>query len=260
MDSHPRPASDSPPQPSVPPLPLTGERTSPGIPDENYWFQRHVATYRHVAARVSGTVVDAGCGEGYGLQILRNAGARGVIGVDRDEPTVQHARAAYASETIEVVEADLTELPLVMDTMDAVVMVQVIEHLSDVVTVLEEIVRITRSGGWVAISTPNRLTFSPGTTTPTNPFHVREFSARELHDVMEWAGIELTSIEGVHHGSELTERLAPHLQGRPVTALADATTWTDDLRRVVHGITPDDFVVTDHDIDASLDLLTWGRV
>lgn len=260
MDSHPRPESDSPPLQPVPPLPVTGERTSPGIPDENYWFQRHVAAYRHVAARVSGTIVDAGCGEGYGLQILRAAGARGVIGVDCDEETVHHARAAYAGETIEVVEADLTDLPLVVDTMDAVVSLQVIEHLTDVVTVLEEIVRITRPGGWVAISTPNRLTFSPGTTTPTNPFHVREFSAPELHDVMEWAGIEITSLEGVHHGPDLTERLAPHLQGRAVTSLADSTLWSEDLRRVVHGVCADDFVIDDHDIDASLDLLAWGRV
>ena len=27
-------------------LPLTGERTVPGVPEENYWFRRHEVAYR----------------------------------------------------------------------------------------------------------------------------------------------------------------------------------------------------------------------
>lgn len=239
---------------------LTGERTLPDIPDENYWFQRHVVTYRHVAQRVTGTVVDAGCGEGYGLQILRDAGARGVIGVDGDEVTIAHARARYANESIEVVEADLTDLPLVVDTMDAVVSLQVIEHLDDVPAFLAELVRITRPGGTIAISTPNRLTFTPGSTTPTNPWHVREFTADELRLVMEEAGIRVEVIEGVHHAPALTDGLAALVGDRVMATLADPPAWSDDLRALVHAISPDDFTVSDRDVDASLDLVAWGRV
>ena len=59
----------------APSLVLTGERTLPGIPDENYWFQRHVVAYRLAAAAAGGRVVlDAGCGEGYGLAMLADGG------------------------------------------------------------------------------------------------------------------------------------------------------------------------------------------
>ena len=53
------------------PLPLTGERTAPGVPEENYWFQRHVVAYHRAAELVRGLrVLDAGCGEGYGTDLL----------------------------------------------------------------------------------------------------------------------------------------------------------------------------------------------
>ena len=38
----------------VPPLALTGERTLPDVPEENYWFRRHLAVYEWIAARVAG--------------------------------------------------------------------------------------------------------------------------------------------------------------------------------------------------------------
>ena len=53
--------------PGVPPLQLTGERTLPDVPEENYWFRRHLVVYRWIASRVGGRrVVDLACGEGYG--------------------------------------------------------------------------------------------------------------------------------------------------------------------------------------------------
>ena len=66
----------------VPPLALTGERTLPDVPAENYWFRRHLAVYEWVAARVAGLrVLDMACGEGYGSAVLA-ASATSVIGVD----------------------------------------------------------------------------------------------------------------------------------------------------------------------------------
>src|ERR1700733_2446489 len=64
-------------QPSgVPPLELTGERTLPDVPAENYWFRRHLAVYEWIGARVAGLrVVDMACGEGYGSDLLPPAGA-----------------------------------------------------------------------------------------------------------------------------------------------------------------------------------------
>src|SRR5215207_7022577 len=42
----------------VPPLGLTGERTLPDVPAENYWFRRHLAVYEWVAERGPGAPGD----------------------------------------------------------------------------------------------------------------------------------------------------------------------------------------------------------
>ena len=55
----------------VPPLHLTGERTLPDVPEENYWYRRHLVVYEWIAERVHGRkVVDLACGEGYGSDVL----------------------------------------------------------------------------------------------------------------------------------------------------------------------------------------------
>ncbi len=57
--------------PGVPPLELTGERTLPDVPEENYWYQRHLVVYDWIRERVGGLrVVDMACGEGYGSEVL----------------------------------------------------------------------------------------------------------------------------------------------------------------------------------------------
>src|SRR5918999_6053228 len=66
----------------VPPLSLTGERTLPDVPEENYWFRRHLVVYEWIAARAHGRrIVDLACGEGYGSARLPRPAAP-VVGVD----------------------------------------------------------------------------------------------------------------------------------------------------------------------------------
>lgn len=248
----------------VPSLALTGERTLPGIPRENYWFQRHVVAYRLAAVAAPGRVVlDAGCGEGYGLQLLAAGGAARVIGADLEPDVVDHAARTYAHEhgSIEVHACELMALPLTDDAVDLTVSFQVIEHLHDIPGYLASLRRVTRPGGEVWLATPNRLTFTPGSDTPVNPFHTREFTAGELREEATAAGLAVASVWGVHHGRTLhtveavTRTTIPDLlTGRPPDA------WPTWLRRLVHRVTPDHFAVHDRDLDASLDLLAMCRV
>ena len=79
----------------VPPLELTGERTLPDVPEENYWFRRHLVVYEWVAARVAGLdVIDMASGEGYGADVLART-ARGVVGVDANPEAHEHSRLRY---------------------------------------------------------------------------------------------------------------------------------------------------------------------
>jgi SAM-dependent methyltransferase len=250
---------------------LTGERTLPGIPDERYWFERHVVAYAlaadHVRAQAAGgrppVVLDAGCGEGYGLAMLAETGAARVVGVDLDAATVAHASGTYAAADarIEVVAAELMGLPLADGEVDLTVSFQVIEHLHDIPGYLRSLRRVTRPGGEVLIATPNRLTFTPGSDVPVNPFHTREFTAAELADELAAAGLTVTGLLGVHHGPWLTA--AEARLGRPLPELLGELppdAWPDELRQVVHATQAADFEVADDRLDASLDLIAVCRV
>src|SRR6478735_12709678 len=110
-------------------LTLTGERTIPGLDIENYWFRRHEVVYQRLAERCVGAdVLEAGCGEGYGADLIADV-ARRVIAVDYDESTVAHVRARYPR--VDVRHGNLAQLPLPDGSVDVVVNFQVIEHLWD---------------------------------------------------------------------------------------------------------------------------------
>src|SRR5438270_9117226 len=86
--------------PGVPPLALTGERTLPDVPAENYWFRRHLAVYEWIGARVLGRrVLDMACGEGYGSEVLSRSAAA-VVGVDANPEAHEHAKRRYRRQNL----------------------------------------------------------------------------------------------------------------------------------------------------------------
>ena len=59
----------------------TAERSSHLDPSENVIFQRHMIAYKQAAKLISGTVLEIGCGEGYGISELAQFSKK-YIGVD----------------------------------------------------------------------------------------------------------------------------------------------------------------------------------
>lgn len=243
-------------------LPLTGERTIPGLAEENYWFRRHEVVYQRLADRCAGRdVLEAGCGEGYGADLIANVANR-VIGLDYDEATVAHVRTRYPR--VDIRHGNLAELPLPDASVDVVVNFQVIEHLWDQPQFVTECARVLRPGGLLMISTPNRITFSPGRDTPLNPFHTRELNAAELTELLEDAGFRMEAMLGVFHGAGLAEIDARHggsvIQAQVDRAVADAP-WSEQLLADVAAVRTDDFDLEEADgrnsrsIDDSLDLV-----
>ncbi|MGQ4614544.1 methyltransferase domain-containing protein [Nocardia sp. R7R-8] len=237
-------------------LPLTGERTVPGIAEENYWFRRHEIAYARLLDRCAGkTVLEAGSGEGYGADMIAGVAAT-VTGVDYDTGAVEHVRARYPR--VEMIQGNLAELPLDDASIDVVVNFQVIEHLWDQSQFLRECLRVLRPGGELLISTPNRITFSPGRDTPLNPFHTRELDATELTELLVDAGFEVSELIGVHHGPGLKALDAKHggsfIDAQIERALAGEP-WPAELTADVARVTVDDFELLAADIDTSLDLI-----
>ncbi|MFN2560027.1 MAG: class I SAM-dependent methyltransferase [Jatrophihabitans sp.] len=242
-------------------LPLTGERTVPGTPEENYWFRRHEIVYRFAAQLVSGRrVLEVGCGEGYGTALLAST-ARHVVGVDYDALTAVHAAEKYPQAHF--VRANLAALPAPSGSVDVLVTLQVIEHVWNHPEFVRECLRVLRPGALLCVSTPNRLTFSPGLDAPVNPFHTVEFTAAELADLLGRCGFEVEHVLGLHAGPRLRA-----LDARHGGSFADAQLaappyeWPDGLRADVASVTAEDFAVVDaadRPVDESLDLVLIAR-
>ena len=189
-------------------LPLTGERTVPGVASENYWFRRHEAAYLHLLGEMTGgLLVEVGTGEGYGSAIL-GARADTVIAIDYDALSVAHMATHYPQ--IGVVRGNLAALPVARGNADTVASLQVIEHAWDHPQFVTECARLLRPGGLFMLTTPNRLTFSPGLDKPVNPFHTHEFSALELSNLVGHNGLVVTAMRGLCAGGRLLELDAKH--------------------------------------------------
>ncbi|MDN5859478.1 MAG: methyltransferase domain-containing protein [Pseudonocardia sp.] len=235
---------------------LTGERTIPGIPEENYWFRRHEVVYEALAPRcLDIDVVEAGCGEGYGAELLAGV-ARRVLALDYDGLTVAHVARRYPR--LDVLRTNLVALPVRTGSVGAVVSLQVIEHLWEQERFLAECHRVLAPGGQLLVSTPNRITFSPGRDTPLNPFHTRELAPAELAELVTGTGFTQVRLLGLHHRERLRELDAAH-DGSIVVAqtkvvLGDGV-WPQPLLDDVASVSRADFTLTPHDLDNCLDLL-----
>ena len=147
-------------------------------PTSELWGE-HRSRYRFAAQFVAGKrVLDVATGAGFGLAMLRAAGAA-PIGVDYHLATLATIRTADPR----LVLADAACLPFGSDSMDVVVSFETIEHVRDAAALVAEIRRVLKPGGRLVLSTPNRA-FGPVERHTGNPFHVREFTADELRDLL----------------------------------------------------------------------------
>ncbi len=241
-------------------LPLTGERTVPGVASENYWFRRHQAAYSWLLPLVAGRrVLEVGCGEGYGTDMIADA-ARSVLGLDYDAASVRHARSTYPRA--DFARANLAALPLGDATVDVVVTLQVIEHVWDHPQFVSECARVLRPGGSIVVTTPNRLTFSPGRDVALNPFHTHEFTAAELTGLLERCGFDVTAVLGLHAGDELAALDARYRSFTDAQLAVAPALWSAQLLADVASVRAEHFLILAAEVapvDAALDLVVLAQ-
>lgn len=242
----------------VPPLELTGERTLPNVPEENYWFRRHLAVYEWIAAQVDGKrVADLACGEGYGSDVLA-ARAADVVGIDANPEAHAHASLRYMRPNLRF-ERDLVEnVSPRFDGLDVVVFLQTIEHIEDVPGLLAG---ISAAAPLAYISTPNRLTLAPkGAEKSDNPWHLREYTIGEYRELLEPAFAEVEVLGLVHAGKLAVHERAIGLGwDRVHQALRITKPFYD---RFTPAISSSDFVLKDEgeaDLERALDFVAVCR-
>ncbi len=235
----------------VPPLALTGERTLPDVPEENYWYRRHLVVYEWIAERVAGRrVIDMACGEGYGSNVLAGSAAS-VVGVDANPEAHEHARLRYVRPNLRF-ERDLVES--FSEPCDAVVFLQTIEHVRDPDAMLEHFHTMLEPEGVAYISTPNLLTLAPpGAEKSENPWHVKEYRAEEFRELCE-AQFGQVELLGLFHARKLrAHELAIRVGWDSVHKRLGLTKPFYD--RFTPAIAASDFALREGDLDRALDFL-----
>jgi ubiquinone/menaquinone biosynthesis C-methylase UbiE len=165
------------------------ERASPEEMAGGLMESEHRGRYLWTAAMAHGLeVLDAGCGTGYGSEILATAGARSVVGLDISADALEHARAACTHPSCEFRQGSVHELPFEDGRFDLAVCFEVIEHVEEQARALAELRRVLKPAGVLAISSPNRKVYPPG-----NPHHVHEFVPDELEEALaeQFANVRL---------------------------------------------------------------------
>ena len=156
----------------------TAERSSHLDPSENVIYQRHLIAYKEAAKLVSGTVLEVGSGEGYGIMELAPK-ADHYIAVDKYNTEISDE--LKKENNITFIQAEVPPLKGIEDnSVDFVVTFQVIEHIQDDKMFLREIYRVLKPGGKVILTTPNSVM-----SLTRNPWHIREYNPKQMEDVLK---------------------------------------------------------------------------
>ena len=151
----------------------TAERVSLEKSD-NYVFQRSVLAYHRAAELVEGDILEIGTGSGYGVEVIAPKATR-FISIDKQLPATP-----IQLENVEYYDMEVPPIDFENCSFDSVVSFQVIEHIEKDIDFVREVARVLRSGGKFVVSTPN----APMSLT-RNPWHVREYNADELRNLLE---------------------------------------------------------------------------
>ena len=154
----------------------TTEIASDKLISDNPIHQRLLKAYIAAQPWISGKLLEVGCGEGRGVEILLPH-STGYLGIDKIQEVIDMLRSKFPQVNFE--QAVIPPFKGLEDnSFDTVVSFQVIEHIKEDKLFLEEIYRVLKPGGKAIISTPN-ITH----TLSRNPWHIREYTPQQLIDL-----------------------------------------------------------------------------
>lgn len=139
-------------------------------------FNENKRTYENIAPHLKGSVLEAGCGMGLGSYIIDAD-----VATDLESSNIAFARELYTK--IEFDTWDISAGPY-HKKFDTVVCIEAIEHAADFETALHSLINSSDKHVW--FSTPNN--YEP---TPSNPYHVREYTVKEVVEMLKDFNVEI---------------------------------------------------------------------
>lgn len=147
----------------------------------------HMNRYLSAKNYVSGKrVLDVACGEGYGSKLLKDWGAKEVVGVDISGEAIAKAKETFGTQGgITFLQHTCETLPFDADSFDVIVSFETIEHVDNPERFLREIARVLRFNGTAVISCPNDYAYEEHVENFTNPYHKHRWRFFEFKDLCE---------------------------------------------------------------------------
>jgi len=215
---------------------------------------RHFSAYRFACGYLSGRkTLEVGCGEGYGSRYLADF-VSDLTAVDYDAAVIEYARCRYQKENLHFLVANAKELEKIKDTFSAACSFQFIEHLSDAESFLHDVCNLLDGTGVFICSTPNRKDASPGSQSPFNRFHQREYLFEEFRGLLERHFKEVAMF-GLKRSRKLDffRRLK---KSGICNFLPDSV---NPVRRFYRNIDCTDFAIVQNNLDTALDFIAVCR-
>lgn len=169
----------------------TTEIASDKITSDNPIHQRLLKAYYLAQPYINGNVLEIGCGEGRGLDLLAPASDQ-YTALDKIQEIIDRLQLAHPS--IHFIQGSIPPMSMLEDDQyDVVISFQVIEHIKDDKAYLKEIHRVLKPGGRAIITTPNIKK-----TLSRNPWHMREYTAEQLTTLAKsiFQKVEMKGVSG----------------------------------------------------------------
>ncbi|HII05865.1 MAG TPA: class I SAM-dependent methyltransferase [Methanotrichaceae archaeon] len=179
----------------------SGERINPSefkSTVEYLIYLRHLFAYEHATEVFSkeDIILEIGCGEGYGTSFISKK-VKMIVSLDVDLKTLKKAKEKYGP-SCNFILYNGTDLPIKSNKFDGVISFQVIEHVQDDSKYILEVYRVLKKCSVFLCTTPNRAYRLEPDQKPWNPFHIREYYAKELERILRniFCEVKVVGIRG----------------------------------------------------------------
>ena len=161
------------------------ERISFLYPNDCYFA--HLSIYHFASRWCEGkTVLDAGCGTGYGTNHLVKCGAKKVYGVDASSEAISHGRMNFSGENVEFIVENLTTLSRFEDhSFDLIVASNSLEHVEGIDRFFHAAWRLLKKNGVLIVAVPAALNERAVAEELSNPFHLNIWSPRHWFSTLQ---------------------------------------------------------------------------
>lgn len=179
----------------------TTEITSASLISDNPIHQRLLFAYEKACDYVYGDLLEIGCGQGRGLELLL-AKTTSYTAIDRNKLVIDSLKTKFPNLTL-ICGSVPPFAGVESNHFDSLVAFQVIEHIEEDGLFVDEMHRVLKPGGVAVLTTPNiKMSLT------RNPWHVREYTRGELLKLMsrKFFDINLLGVYGDEKVNRYYER------------------------------------------------------